>query len=215
MEIMVEGKGQKFYKPNQITINFNFENLSDNYETALADGVQNVENYVNMLSTLTFDKKNVKTLSFKVGEAKHYDELTRKYVLDGYLFNQNAILKFDYKMSCLSQLMEKTSKFKNPPKYTISFGIKNSKKIETNIIELAYQNAEFQANAIAKSCGKKIKECLKISFEPFEDKLISNTNYCRDGMQFKCGQTQQSIENVFVPEDIEINKTIFCQFVAQ
>ena len=218
MDIIVQGTGIKNYTPNEITLSFDFKTVDSTYEKALELGVKNVETYIELLLSLGFKKEDFKTRSFRVAEEKHYDESTRTYVFDGYAYTQNAKLKFDYDMKKLSTLMELTSKEKNPPIYRINFNIKDDKSIEEEMLSLAYKNAEFQAQAIAKASGVKIVGCKKISFEPFTPDSYSPSIYNDSIMsKSKCcsASTRESIMNVFVPEDVVLDKTIFCQFIAE
>lgn len=218
MDIYVNATGKKYYKPNQITLNFDFSYKSNDYETALNFGVENVTKYVLFLQEKGFYKEDIKTLSFRVSENKVYNELTRKYEKDGYLFLQRANLTFDYDMKKLSTLMEETAKMQNPPVYYINFNLKNDKTADEEILAIAYKEAEFQAQAIAKASGKQLKECVKVSFEPFENVHVSPTMYERDGCFAKAasiGSTSEQIEQTFVPEDVLVSKKIYCLFVAQ
>ena len=218
MDIYVNATGKKYYKPNQITLNFDFNCKNNDYETALSFGVENVTNYVLFLEKQGFKKEDIKTLSFRVTESKIYNEVTRKYEKDGYLFQQRANLTFDYNMEKLSKLMEETSKQKNPPVYYINFNLKDDKTADEEILAIAYNEAEFQAQAIAKASGKQLKECVKVSFEPFENVHISPTVYEREGCFAKAaaiGSTSEQIQQTFVPEDILVSKKIYCLFVAQ
>lgn len=217
MDIIVQGLGEKNFKPNQITLSFEFKTKAKSYEDALANGVSNVEKYFKLLESLEFNKEQVKTKSFRVSENRTYDSHKKDYVFDGYLFNQSATLEFDYDIKKMSEIMEKTSQQENPPTYRINFGVKDNKVVEEEIIALAYKEAEFQANAVAKASGKTVKNCVRVSFEPFDSVPYSGTRYetacfskrgCADNMS-------ESIQNVFVPEDIVLSKEIYCQFYAE
>lgn len=218
MDIIVEGVGEKNYKPNKITLNFDFKTTKKDYKDALNYGVRYVEKYFELLNSLGFDKEQIKTRSFRVSEDRHYDNKKNDYVFDGYVFSQSATLEFDYDMKKMSEIMDRTSKEENPPIYRISFGVKDDKKVEEEIIALAYTEAEFQANAIAKASGKKVKECVRVSFEPFDTLPVSATRYDTEGYVTRskcCMNASESIQNVFVPEDVVVSKTIYCQFITE
>lgn len=218
MDIMVQGVGTKSFTPNLIVVSFSFRTLKKDYESALAEGVKNVENYLELLKKLGFDKKDVKTLSFRVAENRVYNESTRKYDQDGFIFTQNAELKFDYDMKRMSKLMEETSKLKNAPSCNLDFSIKDSKQAEEDLIELAYKEAEFQAKAIAKASGKTLKECVKVSFKPFEAEITSRSRYDADyacKAKMCASSAAESIQNIFVPEDVELSHSLYCLFVAE
>ena len=216
MDIIVQGIGEKNFKPNVIKLSFEFRTKESNYEKALEEGIKSVEKYFNLLTSMGFDTKEVKTKSFRVYENTKYNESTRKYDPDGYMFNQSAVLSFDYDIKKMSVLMEETSKQECPPTYRISFEVKDDKAVEEEIIALAYKEAEFQANAIAKASGKTVKGCVKVSFDPFDGNYVSNTRYDMSERCFaKASCASEAIQTVFVPEDVTVSKELYCQFVAE
>ena len=97
MEIIVEGKGVEYFTPDQVVLNIEFHTKGLSYEEALSEGVKNVQNFVSeLLLRNGFNNEDMKTRSFVVREDKKYNESTRTYIFDGYLFNQSATIKFDY-----------------------------------------------------------------------------------------------------------------------
>lgn len=218
MDIIVEGYGEKKYFPNQISLIFNFEIKKNEYEKVMEEGVAKVSDFMKLLEDQKFSKKDVKTKSFKITEKTKYDDATRKYVFESFLYNQTLKLEFDYDMKKMASLMEDISKFDNAPKYSINFQVKSDDEIGKEIIKLAYENAKYQADAVAAACGKTIVDCKKISFEPFDADLSSSTNY---GGTESCyskssaNSTRDQIQNVIVPEDVVIGKEIYCLFIAE
>lgn len=218
MDIIVEGSGELFFKPNQIELSYSFQTKDKDYDNVLENGVKNVKDYIKLLEKLGFKKEDVKTRSFRVSEDKKYDETTRKYFSDGFVFNQDSTLKFDYDMERLSKLMEETSKLNNPPIYRIKFGVKDNKSVEEEVLALAYKDAEINAKAIAKASGKQVIDCKKVSFEPFTEDYYSRSSYGGIGNAKACcekASASQMIQEVFVPEDVEVCKVIYCLFVAE
>ena len=215
MEIIVEGRGRKFFKPDEVEVTLNFETIDKSYKSVLEKGVENVRKYFDVLKKMGFKQEDIKTRSFRVAEKTKYDNVIREYLKVGFSFEQTASLKFDYDTDRLAEFMEVTSKCENAPRYWINFGVKDEKAVNEEILGLAFKDAEFQANAIAKASGTEIQECLKISFEPFDDKVRSETRF--DGA-FKCcsaDSTREDIAKTFVPEDIELSMSIYCKFIAK
>lgn len=216
MEIIVKGIGEINVKPNLIKLTFNFNLKEKSYDGAIKNGIKNVESYILLLTKLGFNKEDIKTNSFRLSENKEYNEKTRTYVSNGYLYYQCVNLEFDYDMSKLSEIIDKTSKLNNGPSYTINFTIKDDKKLEEELLDDAYKNAEFQAKAIAKSCGKdKTLNCKKISFQPFDESFYSPTSFDRIKMADYDSSIGESLQNVFVPENIQVQKEIYCLFEAE
>ena len=218
MDIVVEGRGEKSYKPNQIDVTFDFRVCARTYEQALENSSKSVVEYISELEKLGFAKDDIKTRNMRVSENSVYDEKTRSYKKDGFVYSQNASLKFDYDTSKLAALAEITSKVNNAPRYNARFTIKQDKLVEEEVLALAYKDAEFQAEALAKASGKKLKECLKVSFQPFDQALVSSSRY--DGvyeseMCKASSSARDNIQNILVPEDVEVGTSVYCLWLAE
>lgn len=218
MEIIVQGTGIEFFAPNEVILNLNFNTKGQSYEQVLRDGIKNVQYFVNeLLLKNDFTKEDMKTRNFIIREDRKYNETTRKYELDGYSFNQSATLKFDYNKERLAQIMMLLSRLENAPMCEINFGIKDEKQCRRNILAKAYKDAEDQAQAIAIASGKVLKECVKVDFKPFTTSYFSSSSFNSDIMYAEkaCVGTAQAIVNTFTPEDIELNETLYCLWVAE
>lgn len=219
MEIVVKGEAEKTFKPNLIKIDFNFKVKSNTYDLALERGVYSVENYIKLLEKLGFNKENVKTRNLRISEDSVYDENTKKYIKVGYVFNQSLNLEFDYNVEKMSLIMEETSVLENAPTYYINFSIKEDKKAKEELLDLAFEDAKFQANAISKASNKKLIDCVKTSFEPFDNNLVSRTSYGLAKMsrsdESYDRSVQDTIKNIFVPEDIVANMEIYTIWIAE
>lgn len=218
MEIIVKGEAEKNFKPNLIKINFEFRVKAIDYDKVLENGVKDVENYINLLQKFGFNKQDIKTRNLRITEDSVYDNELKKYVKVGYVFNQNLNLEFDYDIKRMSSIMEETSKLKNAPTYHVNFAIKEDKKVEEELLALAYKDAEFQANAIAKASNKTLKSCAKVSFQPFESSLTSQTNYGLAKMAYNDGiaksSASETIQKIFVPEDVVADMELYTIWIA-
>lgn len=218
MDITIQGNARKNYKPNQIKLSFTFNEKQKTYEDVLDCGLQKVKQYLDLLVSFGFNKEDMKTDTFRVSENKEYNEAKKTYVLNGYQFTQLATVEMDFDMTKLSTIMEATSKLKNGPSYRVDFQLKQDDKIEEEMLELAYKDAERQAKAIAKAAGKVVKTCAKTSFEPFEANLSSHTQYSgynHDMQIAKKASISETIQKVFIPQDVVVDETIYCLFIAE
>lgn len=208
MEIIISGTGKKSVKPDKIVLNFNFETKSKTYEEVLSLGTKNVQDYITMLEKFGFKKEDIKTKSFSISEDMEYNQELKKYIKKGFIYSQNVKLEFLLDLEKLANIIEETSHQSFAPKYQITFETEDTQKIDDEVLTLAYQDAEKQAKSIANASGKKVLECKKVSFQPFEENHISQTRICE--MCCKSG----SFQNIFVPEDVIVSKTIYCIFVT-
>lgn len=223
MDIMVKGTGTRYYKADEIGIILNFRTNTDSYETALEKGTKDVQIFIEeILDQMNFSKEDMKTRSFRVYEDKRYDYKHNVEKSYGFVYEQMAKLKFDYDINVVAEFMDRVSKLSNPPKYTISFNVKDEKKIKEEALADAYNMAKEKAEAIAKAAGKNLKECIKTDFRPFEEKVYSNSSL--DGEMFaerrrgaagpEMASAERTIKTIFTPEDIEISETLYCLWIT-
>lgn len=225
MDIMVEGTGKRFYKPDEVEISLNFYTKTGSYETALEEGTRDVQIFIeNVLQQMQFSKEDLKTRSFRVYEEKRYDYEKKVEIKFGFAYTQGATLKFDYDINVVAEFMERVSKLLNPPKYTIAFNVKNEQQSKNEAMADAYNNAKEKAEAIAKTAGKTLKECIKTDFRPFEERVHSRSSlgsgmFEEERADFAVGakkmSAQDTITNIFTPEDIEISETLYCLWLAE
>lgn len=218
MEIIVQGKGTEFFTPNEVILNIGFYTKGQSYEEVLSEGVKNVQKFVNeLLLQNGFTIDDMKTRNFVVREDQKYDEATRTYLFDGFSFNQNATLKFDYNKERMAKIMENLSKLDNAPTCQINFGVKDAKECKRKILSKAYKEAELQAQAIAEAAGKSLKQCVKVDFKPFTTDYVSQTTFDSDMMYAKSARlgAAPAIINTFTPEDIELSETLYCLWIAE
>ena len=217
MEIKVKGIGEKSFKPDVIKFSFTFNIKRKTYKACLADGTKNVEDYFKYLTSKGFVKEEIKTDNFNVHRERIYNEELRKYEEGDYVFSFYCNLIVKYDLDLMSQIMEETAKIKECPTYRLDFGLKNEKKAIDELMSLAYKNAEYQAKVIAKASGKKLKDCVKVSFEPF-DETMTNSYEHMDLMADKaCSKrsTAESIQNIFVPKDVELDFTLYTLWITE
>lgn len=221
MEIIVQGKAEKFYIPDEVLINLEFYTNEKTYEEALSKGSRNVELFIKeVLEVMNIKKESLKTNSFRIYEEKKFDYNKQEEIKLGFAYKQNASLKFDYDIKKISEFMDRTSKMSTYPKYTISFNLKNEEEFKAETIKLAYEDAKKKANKIASASGKELKDCLKTSFKPFEEAVQSNSVLEGDNLMYKTSKinemsVQDVIQNIFVPEDVSIQETLYCLWLAE
>lgn len=225
MDIMVEGKGTRYYRPDQVVIRLNFYTKTKSYETALEEGTRDVQVFIEkVLEQMQFSKEDLKTKNFRVYEEIRYDHEKKKEIKCGFVYTQGATLKVDYDINIVADFMDRVSKLKNPPKYTIEFNVKNEQESINEVMAEAYNKAKEKAEAIAKSAGKTLKECVKVDFRPFEERVYSRTTLgsgvfgaemSNFNIKAEKMSTQDIVTKIFTPEDIEISETLYCLWVAE
>lgn len=225
MDIMVEGTGIRYYRPDQAEISLNFYTKTGSYESALEEGTRDVQVFIEkVLEQMQFSKEDLKTRNFRVYEEKRFDYEKKIEIKYGFAYTQGATLKFDYDINIVAEFMDRVSKLENPPKYTIAFNVRNEQQSKNEAMAEAYNKAKEKAEAIAKSAGKALKECVKVDFRPFEERVYSRSTLGSGvfeaetsdfNMKARKMSTQDTITNIFTPEDIEISETLYCLWIAE
>lgn len=214
MEILVKGEMVKTFKPDQIEINYAFNYKDQSYEKIIELGTKAIENYVNLLERLNIKRQDFKTTFFRVEEDKVYNENLKTYELKGYKYVYDAKLTLKYDMKKLEEIILNTAKLGDFVSYRINFTLKDRNAADSELLAGAYKNAKIQADSIAKVAGLQISKCLKTSFQPLERDFYSRNAYesSRASVQFA---KSADFQNIFIPEDIEVEREIYCVFLAE
>lgn len=217
MKIIVEGIGELTATPDLVNVYLDFNTKNATYSRVVEEGTKRVANTLNHLQKLNFTANQFKTRSFRVDEEKIYNDKTRNYLAVGFIFTQMVTVSFDYTPEKLAEFINTLAEEPFAPNYRLQFNLKDDKKEQAEVLTLAYRNAEEQAKIIAASSGSTIKECKEISFQPFENRFVSNTQYESSNVYAKATMRsiQDNITETFNPEDIRIKKSIYCIFEAE
>ena len=138
----------------------------------------------------------------------------KKLDFDGYSYNQTVILKFDYELEKLTNMMEDISKLSNPPYYRIEFSLKDEEKAKKELISKAYMDAKEKANIIAAASGKVLKDCIKVSFKPLDIDFLSLTSLDNNTMYLK-EASMPLMNKIFTPEDIILSETVYFLWTSE
>lgn len=92
MDIMVEGTGTRYYRPDEVEISLNFYTKTGSYETALEEGTRDVQVFIaKVLEQMKFSKEDLKTRSFRVYEETRYDYDRKETISLGYAYTNGRI----------------------------------------------------------------------------------------------------------------------------
>lgn len=217
MEIITIGKGQELVSPNEVRLNIHFYLKGNTYEEILKKGTLNVLNFINEIMIKNdFMKEDLKTRSYVIREEKKYNEVTKSYEFDYYSFNEYATLKFTYDKVLLMKLMSEIATLENPPMYEINFALSNEKEYQEKVLKEAFNNAKEKAGFIASAAGKKIKECVKVDYKPFNIDYTTRGNLDSE-MMYKAASNEilNEVTNAFTPEDILVEETLYTLWMTE
>ena len=217
MEIVVMGNGKKIITPNEVVLNLDFITKGYSYDEVLESGSHNVKLFVrNILISNNFKETDLKNRNYVIKEEKKYNNTRGEYISDGYSYNQSATLKFDYDKEKMAKLMIEISKLANAPKCVGNFKVKDEEKYHKEVLNLAYQDAKEKALIIATSATKTLKECVKVSFQPFEERYYSESQIDSNCLYERAMSIKtDDITSTFTPMDVEISENLYCIFRAE
>jgi len=163
MEIILEGKGSKYFTPNKTIFNLNFVAKSNTYEKVLEKGISNVDEFIEeVLIQNGFQKEDLKTRNFVIREETQYNNETHKQEFDGYSYNQYATISFDYNIDLMANIMNSISKLSFPLTYQINFGLCQKPKCLEN-----YRNNRYSdISDFISDLEKEVEESRKADETP-------------------------------------------------
>lgn len=217
MEIHVEGEALEYVSPDQVILNIEFKKKGESYNAVLTEGIESVKTFIEqILIPNSIDKEELKTRSFTIEEDKKYNNKLKKYEKVGFLFNQEAVLRFDYDKILLAAIMISLSNLKNPPLCYVEFGLKDKKEVQKNILSKAYEDAKIKAEAIAIASKKKLKDCIKTEFlKKSNSEFISNFSIEEGIITSPLEVQTKNIVNTLIPEDIKLSEKLYCLWITE
>lgn len=218
MDIMVKGVGEKSYLPDLVVLRLTFKQKTETYDGAMEKGLFSVQRFVDEVLKLNgFAVEDLKSQHLSVSEDRHYDESTRTYVKDGFVFQQEAKLEFDYNKEKLAVMMETIAKMIDAPLGQVTFEIKDKKKAQEETYTLAYRDAENQARIIAKAASKTLKYCKLVDTEWERHDYASSGRFMAKMMSDEMMDTgmAEMMVNTFTPEDVTLSQTLACHWIAE
>ena len=217
MEIHVEGEALEYVSPDQVILNIEFKKKGESYNAVLNEGIESVKTFIEqILIPNSIDKEELKTRNFTIEEDKKYNNKLKKYEKVGFLFNQEAVLRFDYDKILLAAIMISLSNLKNPPLCYVEFGLKDKKEVQKNILFKAYEDAKIKPEAIAIASKKKLKDCIKTEiFKKSNSKFISNFAIEEGIFNSSLEVQTKNIINTLIPEDIKLSEKLYCLWIAE
>lgn len=217
MEIHVEGEALEYVSPDQVILNIEFKKKGESYNAVLNEGIESVKTFIEqILIPNSIDKEELKTRSFTIEEDKKYNNKLKKYEKVGFLFNQEAVLRFDYDKILLAAIMISLSNLKNPPLCYVEFGLKDKKEVQKNILSKAYEDAKIKAEFIAIASKKKLKDCIKTEFlKKSNSEFISNFAIEEGIINSSLEVQTKNIVNTLIPEDIKLSEKLYCLWITE
>lgn len=201
--ITVKGVGSTTIKVDYIIITLILDSIDKDYDEVMKVETQKLNTLTNCLMESGVDKKEIKTVNFKVGT--NNESIRDKYgnykeIFKGYQCYHKLKVSFDYDVSLLNKILSAVSKSDSNPKVSISFTVKNQNNISEELLKSACQDAKRKANILCEASGYKLGQLLKIDYNWREVYFESKTEY--DVPEFLRTRRFYKEHIDIVPEDI-------------
>jgi uncharacterized protein len=165
--LRVQGSSTLRVKPDEAVARFSYEIIRMDYKTAVQDLGREADQLKKVLGKENLNAENLKTVLFNVGENRIYDRGHQKD--SGYVARQMLEIKFPYESRDLISLINRVSDSKTDPDIMFSFQLSESemKKVRTELIRMAVQDAGNKASVIAEASGTAVTGVLEIRYGEF------------------------------------------------
>ena len=208
--ITVKGTGNVSVKPDYVVLAMALETSNRDYETAMREAAERIEQINKSLSTVGFKKESVKTTDFSVRtdyESKKDRSGNYRRVFNGYVVHHHLKVSFDFDTKLLSKALGTIASCVAEPELSISFTVKEPSAVNEALLKSAAENAKKKAEILCAASGAKLGELVNIDYNWGELNIYSRTNYNMESDCFMaCAETNYSLD--IEPDDIDATDTV-------
>ena len=204
--ITVKGVGNITIKPDFIVVTMKLKTENKEYNKAIELASEKIEQLNKSLEKVGFKKSAVKTTSFNVQTT--YENIKDndgryKSVFSGYVFNHNLKVEFDLDMTRLTKVLSVISECIAKPEFFITFTIKDSSVVKSELLKSAVHNAKQKAEILCSASGVTLGKLASIEYNWADINVFSNTNYRVDRCMMK--ESADLVNLDIEPDDIKVN----------
>lgn len=209
--ITVKGTGKVSVAPDLVVLSMMLESKNPDYEKAMSEASENIEQLNASLEKAGFEKNAVRTTNFNVRTDYEYrsrEDGSGENVFVGYAVSHNLKIEFDFDAKKLAEALASIGACLAHPQLSIAFTVKDSSAINEEMLRLAAVNAKRKAEILCAASGKELGELLSIDYNWGEFNVYSNTRYDMEEdcmvmapMMAKCAAID------IAPDDITVSDT--------
>lgn len=207
--ITVKGTGNVLVKPDFVVLSLSIETKNKNYEDAMREASEKIEQLSKSLSELDFEKESVKTTDFNVRTnygSKKDREGNYYRVFNGFVIRHRLKVSFDFDTNLLSRVLGTVACCIAKPEVSISFTVKDPSKVNEDLLKSAAENAKRKAEILCSASGAKLGELINIDYNWGELSICSQTRYEADD-DCKCYMEETMCVDI-EPDDIKASDTV-------
>ena len=207
--ITVKGTGNVSVKPDFVVLSMSLETRNHNYELAMREAANRIEEINESLYTIGFEKEAVKTTDFNVRtnyESKKDRNGNYYRVFDGYIVKHRLKVSFDFDTKVLSKALGTIATCIAEPEMSVSFTVKDPSAVNESLLKSAAENAKKKAEILCAASGTKLGELVNIDYNWGEVNIYSPTHYEMAEECMPCAERAYSID--IEPDDINATDTV-------
>lgn len=203
--ITVKGIGSVSVKPDLVVLSMSLKTANRDYEVAMSEAADRIEQINQSLLSIGFQKESVKTTDFNVRtdyESKKDRNGNYYRVFNGYVVEHRLKISFDFDSKVLSKALRAVASCVAEPELSISFTVKDPTAVNEALLKSAAENARKKAEILCTASGAKLGELVNIDYNWGEVNIYSRTEYDMEDACIKakaCAPCSIDIE----PEDID------------
>lgn len=203
--ICISGTGIASQAPDQIELSISFAIVNKNYEKLYEETKNAINSLNNQIENVGFSKSDMKNTLFNISteyENKRKSNGDYQRIFVGYKTTNRFIIYFEFNLKYLSSLIYAISQSKVSPELSINFTIKDTTKIEDELLISATKDATKKAEILASATGSSLGKIQSIIYNFDTKSTISRTN-------FDVGIDSINASMVDItPEDIKLSESV-------
>lgn len=208
--ITVKGIGKASVAPDLVILSMVLESKDMDYERAMVQASENIEQLNSSLEKAGFEKDAIKTTYFNV--RTDYEYIRKKdgsgqSVFAGYVVCHNLKVEFDFDSKRLAKALASIGACLAHPQISIEFTVKDSTAVNEEMLCSAAANAKRKAEILCSASGKELGDLLSIDYNWGELNIYSNTQYEMSEDCLVAPMMAKSAAIDIAPEDIRVSDT--------
>lgn len=158
----VQGKGSVYAEPDIVLISFTVSGKAMDYEAALKNLNNRVNNLRDNLSVSGLDKSDLKTTDFNVSVETEYKNERR--VFAGYRATHRLIIELTLEKELLNSVLANIGEGYSGAQINLQFSVKDRESLKEQVLIQAVKNARKNAGILASAAGVKLGEIREINY---------------------------------------------------
>lgn len=206
--IRVTGIAQAALRPDVTVVTMTLQGTEPEYSKALSRASREAETLRDVLERLSFQREELKTLSFHVNaEYEGYEEAgVWKQRFTGYRFDHMLKVSFDSENERLGEVLTALANAEVSPMLQLSYTVKNPETAKKALLSQAVADAREKAQLLAEASGTKLKALQSVDHTAAAPSFEVCPTHMLDTAMSAKGRIEMNLE----PDEITITDHVIC-----